>query len=81
MSVPIKNAAAKLSLADRGCAYGIEHAVVDSMDLLAVREAVRRAVDHARSGKGCAQKAQTYRWYGHSLESDPRALSHQGRRG
>ncbi len=73
MSVPIKNAAAKLSLADRGCAYGIEHAVVDGMDLLAVREAVRRAVDHARSGKGpYLLEAQTYRWYGHS-RSDPRA--------
>lgn len=73
MSVPIKNAAAKLNLADRGCAYGIEHAVVDGMDLLAVREAVRRAVDHARSGKGpYLLEAQTYRWYGHS-RSDPRA--------
>ncbi len=73
MSVPIKNAAAKLNLADRGCAYGIEHAVVDGMDLLAVREAVRRAVDPARSGKGpYLLEAQTYRWYGHS-RSDPRA--------
>ncbi len=73
MSVPIKNAAAKLNLADRGCAYGIEHAVVDGMDLLAVREAVRCAVDHARSGKGpYLLEAQTYRWYGHS-RSDPRA--------
>lgn len=73
MSVPIKNAAAKLDLADRGCAYGIEHAVVDGMDLLAVREAVRHAVDYARSGKGpYLLEAQTYRWYGHS-RSDPRA--------
>ncbi|MBN1249127.1 MAG: dehydrogenase [Anaerolineae bacterium] len=73
MSVPIESAAAKLDIADRGCAYGIENEVVDGMDLLAVREAVGRAVAHARSGKGpYLLEAKTYRWYGHS-RSDPRA--------
>ncbi len=73
MSVPIEKAAAKLDVADRGCAYGIEHAVMDGMDVLAVREAVAKAVEHARSGKGpYLLEAKTYRWYGHS-RSDPRA--------
>jgi len=73
MSVPIEKSAAKLDVADRGCAYGIEHAVVDGMDVLAVREAVAKAVEHARAGKGpYLLEAKTYRWYGHS-RSDPRA--------
>ncbi len=73
MSVPLENATAKLTIADRGCAYGIPGEVVDGMDVLAVREAVGRAVDHARSGEGpYLLECQTYRWYGHS-RSDPRA--------
>jgi pyruvate/2-oxoglutarate/acetoin dehydrogenase E1 component len=43
------------------------------MDVMAMREAVGRAVEHARSGKGpYLLEAKTYRWYGHS-RSDPRA--------
>ncbi len=73
MSVPLENATAKLTIADRGCAYGIPGEVVDGMDVLAVRKAVGRAVDHARSGEGpYLLECQTYRWYGHS-RSDPRA--------
>ena len=73
MSVPIGKAAARPDIAQRGCAYGIENAMVDGMDVLAMREAVARAVEHARSGKGpYLLEAKTYRWYGHS-RSDPRA--------
>ncbi len=72
MSVPITNAAAKLDIADRACAYGIPGEVVDGMDVLAVREAVARAVERARRGEGPSLiECQTYRWYGHS-RSDPR---------
>jgi len=72
MSVPIKSAAAKLDIADRGCAYGIPGEVVDGMDVLAVREAVGRALERARNGDGPTLiECQTYRWYGHS-RSDPR---------
>jgi 2-oxoisovalerate dehydrogenase E1 component len=73
MSVPVEHAAAQMDLADRGCAYGIPNEVVDGMDVMAMREAVGRAVEHARSGKGpYLLEAKTYRWYGHS-RSDPRA--------
>jgi len=73
MSVPIEKAAAMPDIAQRGCAYGIESAIVDGMDVLAMREAVAKAVEHARSGKGpYLLEAKTYRWYGHS-RSDPRA--------
>jgi 2-oxoisovalerate dehydrogenase E1 component len=73
MSVPLKNAAAKLDIAARACAYDMPGEVVDGMDVLAVREAVGRAVERARQGNGPSLiECQAYRWYGHS-RSDPRA--------
>jgi 2-oxoisovalerate dehydrogenase E1 component len=72
MSVPLVKAAAKLDIADRACAYGIPGQVVDGMDVLAVREAVGRAIERARQGEGPSLiECKTYRWYGHS-RSDPR---------
>ena len=46
--------------------------VVNGMDVLAVRDAVRRAADGCRKGQGpYLIEVSTYRYYGHSL-SDPR---------
>ncbi|MBN1640814.1 MAG: dehydrogenase [Anaerolineae bacterium] len=73
MSVPFCNASAMLDIADRACAYGMQGAVVDGMDVIAVRSVVGEAVARARAGNGPTLiEAKTYRYYGHS-RSDPRA--------
>ncbi|HEY6014513.1 MAG TPA: thiamine pyrophosphate-dependent enzyme, partial [Candidatus Limnocylindrales bacterium] len=62
-------------LARRGAGFAADnmHAeVVNGMDLLAVRDAIRRAAALCRAGEGPVLiEASTYRYYGHSL-SDPR---------
>lgn len=61
------------NVADRAAAYGIPSVIVDGMDVLAVREAVQKAVEDARKGNGPTMiEAKTYRWFGHSI-SDQRA--------
>jgi TPP-dependent pyruvate/acetoin dehydrogenase alpha subunit len=58
---PLKN------LADRAKAYGIESAVVDGNDILAVERAARAAVAHARAGHGPVLiEAKTMRMRGHA---------------
>jgi len=72
MSVPFENAAAVPDVSARACAYSMPGETVDGMDVLAVREAVGRAVARARQGQGPSLiECKTYRWYGHS-RSDPR---------
>lgn len=58
-------------LASRAEAYGIPSEIVDGNDVLAVREAARRAAEHARQGEGPTLfEFLTYRHHGHS-RSDP----------
>jgi pyruvate/2-oxoglutarate/acetoin dehydrogenase E1 component/TPP-dependent pyruvate/acetoin dehydrogenase alpha subunit len=72
MSVPVEKATANLDFADRACAYGIPSEIVDGMDVVAVYQAIGRAVERARQGEGPSLiECQAYRWYGHS-RSDPR---------
>ncbi len=55
----------------RGVGYGIPGGQVDGMDLLAVREAAQKALDHIRAGNGPhILEMMTYRYRGHSM-SDP----------
>ena len=54
-----------------GQTYGIPGEAVDGMDVLAIREAVGRAVERARKDKTPALiEARTYRFRGHSMR-DP----------
>ena len=55
----------------RGAAYGIPGEPVNGMDVVEVRAAATRALEHARSGKGpYILEMNTYRYRGHSM-SDP----------
>ena len=55
----------------RGEGYGIPGEQVDGMDVFAVRNAARQAIDYVRSGNGpYILEVMTYRYRGHSM-SDP----------
>ncbi len=71
MGTSIERASARTDLYQRGQAYGIPGMQVDGMDVLAVKEAGKKAVAHARGGKGpYILEMLTYRYRGHSM-SDP----------
>ena len=71
MGTSVQRSTKSPSLWGRGAAYGIEGEEVDGMDVLAVKEAGARAVEHCRAGKGpYILEVKTYRYRGHSM-SDP----------
>jgi len=66
-STPLSGQMACANVADRGPAYNMPAEIVDGNDVLAVYEATRRAVQHARSGKGpYLLECKTFRMTGHS---------------
>ncbi len=66
-STPSEKQFAVKNLSERARSYGIPGESVDGNDVLAVYEAVGRAVEHARSGKGPALvECKTFRVRGHS---------------
>jgi pyruvate dehydrogenase E1 component alpha subunit len=59
------------SLLPRAAAYSMPGEQIDGMDVLAVYEAMQRAVEHARNGEGPSLlEIKTYRFRGHSM-TDP----------
>jgi pyruvate dehydrogenase E1 component alpha subunit len=71
MGTSVERASAETELHKRGISFEIPGELVDGMDVLAVREAGRRALDKARAGGGpTLLEMKTYRYRGHSM-SDP----------
>ena len=71
MGTSIQRSSAVTHLYKRGVSFNIPGEEVDGMDVVAVREAGKRAVEHARSGQGpILLEMKTYRYRGHSM-SDP----------
>ncbi|MDJ0339756.1 thiamine pyrophosphate-dependent enzyme [Cryobacterium sp. PH31-O1] len=72
ISVPTEQQVAGGSVAARAAGYGMAAVRVDGNDVLAVLEATRRAVAHARAGLGpVVVEAMTYRRGPHSTSDDP----------
>ncbi len=71
MGTSVQRSSAETHFYKRGAAFAIPGEEVDGMDVVAVREAGKRAVEHARSGAGpILLEMKTYRYRGHSM-SDP----------
>ena len=71
MGTSLARASSTPALYTRGEAFGIPGEAVDGMDVLAVKAAGQKAVDHCRAGKGpFILEMNTYRYRGHSM-SDP----------
>jgi pyruvate dehydrogenase E1 component alpha subunit len=71
MGTSVERASAETELFKRGISFEIVGEEVDGMDVLAVKEAGARALEHARSGQGpFLLEMKTYRYRGHSM-SDP----------
>ncbi len=71
MGTSVQRSHSDTHLYRRGASFGIPGMEVDGMDVVAVREAARQAIDHARRGDGpYVLEMKTYRYRGHSM-SDP----------
>ncbi|HEY4200249.1 MAG TPA: pyruvate dehydrogenase (acetyl-transferring) E1 component subunit alpha [Devosiaceae bacterium] len=71
MGTAIERSASTVDLSQRGRSFDIPGEQVDGMDVRFVRDAARRAIEHARSGEGpYILEMLTYRYRGHSM-SDP----------
>jgi pyruvate dehydrogenase E1 component alpha subunit len=71
MGTSLARAMAQSDVSQKACAYDLESEFVDGMDVLAVYEATRRAVERARASYlPSLLEIRTYRFMGHSM-SDP----------
>ncbi len=80
ISTPLEAQTRAETLADKAAGYGIPGVRVDGLDVLAVYEAAREAVERARAGNGPTLiEAVHYRAAPHATADDPRAYIDQDR--
>jgi pyruvate dehydrogenase E1 component alpha subunit len=80
ISTPLEAQTKARALADKAAGYGIPGVTVDGLDVLAVHEAAREAVDRARGGGGPTLiEAVHYRAAPHATADDPSAYIDQAR--
>jgi 2-oxoisovalerate dehydrogenase E1 component alpha subunit len=73
ISVPLSKQMAVKDVAARAEGYGFPGVVVDGNDTLACHEAMKTAVERARSGEGPTLiEAKTYRFHPHTSDDDDR---------
>jgi len=66
ISVPVRQSTSVKDIGVRGTAYDMPGYVVDGNDVLAVDEAIEKAIARAKAGEGPSLiECKTYRWYGH----------------
>lgn len=71
MGTSVNRASSETDLSQRGKSFKIPGVDVNGMDVLAVKDAAKKAVKHCRDGKGpIILEMETYRYRGHSM-SDP----------
>ncbi len=71
MGTAVHRSSAETELYKRGSSFEIKGVQVDGMNVLEARDASRKAIKHARDGKGpMILEMKTYRYRGHSM-SDP----------
>ncbi len=71
LTVSAKKSTSVVDVADRAKGYNMPGVVVDGMDVTAVYEAAKQAIERARRGEGPSLvEAKTYRFLGHS-RGDP----------
>jgi len=70
MGTPIERASSVYDVHKKAEGYDMAHAQIDGMDVLAVYDGVKRAVEQARQHRPSFLELRTYRFRGHSM-SDP----------
>ena len=68
MGTALERSESETNLKKKAASYRIRSETVNGMDVMAVREETKRALEHIRSGKGpCFLECQTYRFRPHSM--------------
>ncbi len=71
-STPVEYALSTAHVADRAAGYDMPGIHVDGMDVFAVYDAAKQAVERARAGEGpTLLECLTYRYYGHTVFDNP----------